>query len=385
MVEPGKTSVMRQKAGQGRPPPEIPPLTAQRALENALVFAADATEGLVVTPQDVVEMRMLLSSFDEDLSGLDFLSVVEGPQSAFGVIAADLDLVTALIQIQTTGMLSAQPATERPITQTDAAMCADFFDRVLERFEQDLIRAGVANAMNLSGYRFAFHVGDLRAMRLALADIPYRAFRLRFALGDKGREGSVVLAFPFDGPVQHSIAGQKRLSDQTHAPAEVVMEAQADLAAVLYRKRMSLHELCQITPGQVLTIPKEALGSVWLEDLTGQKLATCRLGQARGMRALRIGAAQAGDAAGDVLALGAMGEAVGDPLGDAAPLGLADGSLDLQMPDPEGEMAPMEFDTPLPDLPDGAEPVMDFPEVDLSVDLPVDLPEVDFDVEPLCD
>lgn len=406
MVDTLKTSVMRQKAGQGRPPPEIPPLTAQKALEDAMVFAADATEGLIITPQEVVESRVLLSSFHEDLSGHSFLSIVEGPRSIFGVIAADIELVSALIQIQTMGVLSAKPASERPVTQTDAAMCADFFDRVLERFEHEITRVRLPDVAKLSGYRFAFHVNDLRALRLALADIPYRAFRLRFALGEKGREGSLMLVLPQDAPVQPPSADRKRLGAQAHAPAEVVMQAQADLAAILCRKRLSLQEVSQFEPGQVIPISKDALGSVWLEDLTGQQLAKCRLGQAKGMRALRIGAEPSSEPMPDVLALGAVSAPIGGPIDTAMDLPVADplgeslgdpaeAALDMEMTDLnldappldvdaaplELDAAPLDLEEPRADVPDVGEGMMSFPEVDL----PTDFPEVDFGAEPLPD
>ncbi|MCK8462854.1 FliM/FliN family flagellar motor switch protein [Aliiroseovarius sp. S1339] len=289
MADPEKISAIRQKAGARRLPPEIAPVTAAGALGTALARAGEATAGLVITASDVAEDRTVLSALEGQISDHDLLALVEGPDSRFGMLVADPNLIAALIEMQTVGRVLPAPAQPRPATRTDATMCADFFDRVLEVLEAELTAAHPPVAPLISGYCFAVRLEDYRAASMVLPDIPYRRFQTTLDLGEGGKQGALSLLLPFAATGRN---GQTTATPATAGGSDtpgIVLGARAELHAVLHRVSMSLDEVTALAPGMTVIVPREALSTVALEDMKGQVLSTCRLGQAKGQRALRIG------------------------------------------------------------------------------------------------
>ncbi len=289
MADPAPISAIRQMTGSRRPPPEIPPVTAVGALGKALARAGDATAGLVLRATGVAETRVTLSALDGQVDDHDLLAIAEGPDSRFGLLIADPDLIAAVIEMQTIGRVLPMPAPPRAATRTDAAMCADFFDQVLEVFETELTQANLPVAALCGGFRFAVQLDDYRAVSMTLPDIAYRRFQATLDLGAGSKQGTLSLLLPFDAslPQPPSEIGAEQQGD-TDAP-RVILTARVDLHAVLHRVRMSLDEVTGLAPGATLSLSRDALGAVDLEDMSGQVRATCRLGQAAGQRALRLG------------------------------------------------------------------------------------------------
>ena len=289
MADPDQISAIRQKAGARRPPPEIPPATAAGAVGKALARAGVATAGLAINATNVTEDRVVLSALDGTTADHDLLAIAEGAASQFGLLIADPDLVAAVIEMQTVGRVLPAPAHPRTATRTDAAMCADFFDHVLEGWERALTAAQLPVANLCKGFRFAVQMVDSRAVKMALPDIAYRRFQAALDLGDGGKQGKLTLLLPYD--VVKSSDGTDTAAgyeERREAPP-IVLGARVELHAVLHRTRMSLDDVAGLTPGTTVMLTRVVLGTVVLEDMTGQVRATCRLGQAGGQRALRIG------------------------------------------------------------------------------------------------
>ncbi|WP_371168129.1 FliM/FliN family flagellar motor switch protein [Aliiroseovarius sp. 2305UL8-7] len=292
MADTEKISAMRQKAGLRVPAPEIAPVTATSALGNSVVRAGEDIGGLVLAAETITQQRCVRGALRELLPERGLLALVEGPESRFGLIAVDHELVAALIEIQTIGRLLDAVAVERSATKTDATMCADFIDRVLECLEGALAEAGLPEVSAISGYRFAVRLDDLRAAHMALDDIPYRCFQTSFKLGDGSRSGGFTMLLPFDTEPAHDTQ-EKAIAATGQSAPEVVLTSATELHAVLHQTRMSLADVTGLEEGMIVTLPRAALGAVSLVDLSGRTVARCRLGRAQGNRALRIGQHQA--------------------------------------------------------------------------------------------
>ncbi|MDE9450466.1 FliM/FliN family flagellar motor switch protein [Aliiroseovarius sp. Z3] len=294
MADPDQISAIRQKAGARRPPPEIPPVTAAGALGKALARAGVATAGLTINATDVTEDRVVLSGLGGTAMDSDLLAIAEGADSRFGLLIADPNLVAAVIEIQTVGRVLPTPAHPRPATRTDAAMCADFFDHVLEGLEDALTAAQLPVAALCNGFRFAVQMDDMRAAKMALPDIAYRRFHAALDLGDGGKQGHLTLLLPFDAATPSK--SPETIADQDNASEipPILLDAHVELHAVLHRTRMSLDDVTGWTSGMTVILPRDVLGAVVLEDLSGHARATCRLGQAGGQRAVRIGSDRSG-------------------------------------------------------------------------------------------
>ena len=282
-----RPSAMRLKAGAGRPPPEIGHVTAGKALRAAVAQAAQDVAALVAIAGNVEESRITLEPFTQALPEHALLALVEGPDSRFGLFALDPQLVAALIEVQTTGRVVPRPAEPRPATRTDAIMCADFIDRVLELTEARVAEAGLEVAPALTGYRYAMPLSEPRAIAMTLDDMPYRLFRLSADLGHGAKSGSAMLLLPHEPPGQGTHGGRDAAGFSSALEA-LVMDTRAELGGTLLRREMRLSEVMALTPGALIPVPRGALSRVLVEDVAGRVVAHGRLGQVNGHRAVRL-------------------------------------------------------------------------------------------------
>jgi len=280
-------SAMRRKAGAGRPPPEVGQLTAAKALRVALAQAAREVAGLDASAGAIEERRLTLEPMVADLPEHALMALIEGPDSRFGLAVLDPDLVAALIEIQTTGRVVPHPAVPRPPTRTDAILCADFLDRLLELVETRLTEAGHELAPALTGFRYALALGDLAAVPLTLDERPYRRLAGTVSLGEGAKTGQIQLILPFDPPGQGRQGAAEAEAFGAALRAQL-LTTRAELSATLLRREMRLDALLALAPGSLIPVPRAALARIAIEDLDGRVVAHGRLGQSAGHRALRL-------------------------------------------------------------------------------------------------
>ena len=278
---------MRRKAGAGRPPPEIGRLTAAKAVRSAVVQAADEVAGLPVTAGLADEVRTTLEPFVADLPQMSLLALVEGPGARFGLVVLDAQAMAALIEMQTTGRVAHRPAEPRAPTRTDAIICADFIDRVLELLEQRVTEAELDVAPAVAGFRYGLALAEPRAVVMTLEDIAYRAFRFELDLGRGAKSGAMQILLPYEPPGARR-AGAAEAEAFAEAMRAQVLETQANLTATLFRRRMTLADLVRLEVGSTLVLPREALERISVEAMDGTVVAHGRLGQANGCRAVRL-------------------------------------------------------------------------------------------------
>jgi flagellar motor switch protein FliM len=280
-------SAMRRKAGFGRPPPEIGQLTPARALQGAVLQAAQDVAELAVTVGKVVEARMTVEKLIASLPEALLLGLVGDDAGRYGLVLLDPQIVAALIEVQTTGRVVPRPAETRAPTRTDAIMCADFIDRMLELLEARAGEAGLQIAPALTGFRYAMALGEPRAIALTLKDVPYRHFTMPLDIAQGAKTGEMLLILPFDPPGRRARGGGEA-SAFTGALRDRVLRTEAELSATLARREMPLAEIARLTVGTLVALPREALANVAIEDMRGRVVAKGRLGRADGNRAVRI-------------------------------------------------------------------------------------------------
>ena len=326
-------SVLQRKIGRGRDAADAPgPLMPERVLKLALGRAAQDDCGLALI---VTRMEATGASLAEVLDRLEpstLLMVLEGPDEVLGLVALGHPVLSGVIEQQTCGRLTEQEPPPRRPTRIDAALCAPMVDRLLGQFEEGL--AQTPGAEWVAGYRYASFIEDPRPLGLVLEDCRYRLFLAHVALGQVARPGRVLLALP-DRPAAPSparpSASAAHLAGAGSAPGKVaepqaewqqrlhaaVMAAPAHMEAVLTRLRLPLAGLSEWAPGTLIPLPLARLDGLTLEAPRGKVLATARLGQSRGLRALRL-SLQPGT--------GDEGRATSDQAPAAAPAALASDS-----------------------------------------------------------
>lgn len=302
MAEEQVQTVLRRKAEAGRPVADGSPITAERAINQSLSKVAQDMFGLPVQVRSVRESRRTLADLPEAFEDLSLLAILEGPEEALGLVALPPATFAALIEVQTMGQLAkAAPAPRKP-TRIDATMVADYLDNVLAAIEEAL--AETEAVVWAGGFRYASYLDDPRPLGLLLEDMGYRVWEVELSFGAAGaREGKLLWAVPVNGH-GHALrrlpgvaSGQE--SGMAVGPAQEeaewhgrlensVLGASAVLDAVLHRVTLPLSAVMGLRAGQQLALPEDALEHITLEGAGRRRLSEARLGQHRGLRALRL-------------------------------------------------------------------------------------------------
>jgi flagellar motor switch protein FliM len=228
------------------------------------------------------------------------IAVLEGPAEGLGILVLSPPVLAGMIEVQMMGRVSSHPVMSRKPTRTDAAMVAGFIDRALEDLE--LALAEDADLVWAGGFRYASFLDDPRPLGLLLDDTPLRVLSAEVSLSNGAKSGPVLLALPADGrgprPVRLAQQDPAAASEAAFAQAlaDQVMAAQSQLHAVLHRVTIPLSAVMGLKPGDLMPLPMAAIDRILVEGLDGRQLATGRLGQNRGMRAVRLVPASAGGA-----------------------------------------------------------------------------------------
>ncbi len=203
MTEQVNAGLMRKlSAGQGEA--GNAPRSVLRALRLALARAADDRLNLPLT---VIGAKQATRS-PADLGGLvrdDWLLLMfasdHGGPAAF---CLDPGCVSAVLQKQTIGVVTADPPQPRVFTDTDAAMAVPLVEGLLQR-AQKLVEAP-EDLSSLSGFEFSARAKDLRSLTLALSDDTYRMFDLTIDLAGGARQGQISVVLPDHPEIEESEA-----------------------------------------------------------------------------------------------------------------------------------------------------------------------------------
>lgn len=224
------------------------------------------------------------------------LAVLEGPGEGLGVLAVAPDVLHAMGEALTIGKMSAGPPALRRPTRTDAAMIAPMLDAALTDLEISL--AQEADLVWAGGWRYASFIEDPRPLGLMLEDIPYRVLVAEVDMGLGQRKGAILLALPAEGRGKMPTRTARPVNDGADSPqvfttalAQQIEGAKAQLDAALARLSLPLSQVAGLAVGDVLPLATASLDRVSIEGLDGRKLAEGKLGQNRGMRALRLASA----------------------------------------------------------------------------------------------
>ncbi|MBK6468860.1 MAG: FliM/FliN family flagellar motor switch protein [Rhodobacter sp.] len=277
-----------------------------------LAFARAARDGtgLLVEVAAMTLHRRSLAELLELPPDRALMVLLDGPQGGLGLMVMSPEVMGALIEMQTTARVSAAPTLTRRPTRTDAAMVAGVIDRALEELE--VVLAEEADLVWAGGFRYASFLEDPRPLGLLLEDQPYRVLSADLSMASGARSGGLILALPAEGRGQRPQPKPGRDRAPAAAPgfstalSEAVMAAGCTLEAVIARLTQPLGAVMALQVGQVLPLQNAALDRISLESVDGRQLACARLGQQKGMRALRLsrpaagghgGAAESGSAA----------------------------------------------------------------------------------------
>jgi flagellar motor switch protein FliM len=265
---------------------------ALKAWRLVLARAARDTMGLEMS---MVEMRQNHRSLAELLelpTERALIAMLEGPKDGLGLLVITPQVLAGIIEMQMMGKVSTSAAMPRRPTRTDAAMVSGFIEKALSGLEAELVHA--TDLIWTSGFRYASFLEDARPLALLLEDVTYQLLQADVSLGEGAKTGLIFLALPADGKGRQAVLPDAPLPSRAAemvfeaALGEQVMDAAADLIAVLARTKLPLEMILNLKPGDPLPLGNAALDQIDIEGLDGARLAGGKLGQNRGMRAVRL-------------------------------------------------------------------------------------------------
>ena len=259
----------------------------QVALSQAFGRMCAGYPGLNGTVTEVSRRTVSLAELvDLTEPGL-FLALLEGPDEALGMVWLCPAALAALVEAQTTGQILPLAASDGPPrlpTRTDAALVAPMVDSFLHHAAERC--ADLPEGVAVSGFLYGSFLDDQRPMGVVLEDIDYTLLQLTISVGQGAVTGTWTLVLPC--PEVTVPEGGNSNDDWERRLAGAVEKSPVALNAVLCRFKLSLKDALALTKGDVLRIPESSLEALGLSALGGAHVATGRLGQARGFRAVRL-------------------------------------------------------------------------------------------------
>lgn len=264
---------------------------ADRGWRLAMARAARDAMGLDLEVRQMSVLRHSLAELLDLPPDRALIALLDGPASGLGLIMLSPPVMSALIEMQTLGRVSDHPAAARKPTRTDAAMVAGVIDRALAGLEDAL--AEEADLVWAGGFRYASFLEDARPLGLLLEEETYRVMVAEVALAGGAKIGNVILALPADGRGERPAAmpgtpDEAAMHQFSAALGAQVMEADCTLQAVIARVTLPIRQVMALAVGDLLPMAHAALDAVAVETTAGRRISTAKLGQNRGMRAVKI-------------------------------------------------------------------------------------------------
>ena len=196
-----------------------------------------------------------------------------------GVIALSRAGALALSEVSTLGTPAPRPPASRPPTAVDSLLIEPLLQKFLRL--SSVVEGEVTLRM----------IEDHRLLGVALEEGAFHLYRCEGGMSRDGRmrEVALLLALPLaPPPPPPAVAPAEPVLDWDDQLQRAVLSAPADLRAVLAVLHKPLSEVMEMGVGTRIDLPLSLLEEVRLESLDRTLCATGRLGQARGMRALRL-------------------------------------------------------------------------------------------------
>ena len=279
------TLLRRMTRSQDQTVADDPP-TASRAVRLALTKAANDTVGLVLTvlgvAEEVTVLDDMLDTLDDDL----MLIGLKKNDHLHGVIALDMQLRAAIVEMQTMGALVGQKADDRSPTRTDQTLSDPLLRAFLTAFPAAVLATPLDGWMD--GITHADRIESTRAAGLVLDDVHYRIVRMSVDLGIADRHGMLIVALPLVQEAEPVIAAPTATVDWEHSFGLAVSDASASFDAVLHKFPVPLATAQSLQVGSVLPLTGCTVNSVRLIAPDGQCIGQAKLGQTGGYRAVRL-------------------------------------------------------------------------------------------------
>ena len=287
-------TVMQRKAQVGSDVRQVYGMSLAKALRLSLAKVAEQQMGLAVAVIGATVTRLEQDKLAALVEGSPLMMLLDGSGLRRGAAVFDAELVGALIQQQTMGKVTKpfdSGVGPRPMTDTDAAICAPYIDAFLAQ------AAGLPDESRdrdlLEGYQFGARVEGKRLLLMALEAPTYRVVQLTLDLAGGARQGRITLCLP-ERRVEPGEA-ETEVTEEGASPAPprpkletIVMDLKVDLHVALTSLTMPLGAVQGMTKGDVFDLGITAFDQARVQTVQGRRLGIGVLGQINGSRALQL-------------------------------------------------------------------------------------------------
>lgn len=289
MNDDGSVSTLKKIAQAGQKRHAARAMTAARALRLTLAKLAEADLELAVGVIGLTEGRIEGAEGLPEVDDTSLLLFLEAPMRGGGAAILDAALVGALVQQQTMGTVTELPADApaRKSTRTDASLIAPFLDSLFKK----LCTAPESEAERrlFEGVCFGAHMTELRLLKLAMEADEYVHFGITIDIAGGTRQGRMDFYLPqiaAEEPARQP--GEDMPQVPTSTLERAVLDLPAQLQVSLFRARLTLAELADLSPGDAIPLPEGVLEKTEIMSISGKVVATGKLGQIGGLRAVKM-------------------------------------------------------------------------------------------------
>ena len=337
---------LRRKTLRPRPRPPEPQDRLAGVVPRVMLRSFAAATGLEIDISGFGTARPRHDEVPEHLPEDAFVATMalDRPDSGWGtgLICCDGAVFSGLVEVMTMGRLSERPPPPRRATATDLALLGALFDRMLLQLADALADeapggrsnghhaerataigpaaaggddqpsgrqdqrqpAGSGAAFQQRGWRIRRALHDLRLLSALLDEGPHLLLRMTMTLssGTGNRSGEILMVFPEAGPPAMPMSKTPAASIDPGLPPSSredvdpfekaltaqVMAAPVSLNGILGRIRLPLSGVMRLQVGDRLELPLSQLEEVEVTGIDGRPHGFARLGQTRGLRALRV-------------------------------------------------------------------------------------------------
>lgn len=286
MTDQSRHSVLQRMTAKTTHTAQEVPLTSSRAVRVAITRAADLAHGMAISVEGLQETVVGHDGLSDAIDSDWLMLALRRDGALVGLIAADQELRSAVIELQTTGRIAQAAGEERPATNTDAMLMTPLLATILKLLGETTQRTDLDGWV--TGVKVDTRVPSARSAGLSMADCDYRVIRLTVNLSEGDRQGAMALLLPAGAETKIEVINPAQTIPWNPGFQKAVSAAPACLTAELHKLSLPLSTVDNLQVGQLLPLPGCTIASVKLKDANGRTAAEARLGQFAGMRAVRL-------------------------------------------------------------------------------------------------
>ena len=261
-------------------------MSPAKAFRLSLAKAADVLFDLDVTIATIEQIKLKHGDIQKEMGDDGLLILLDGYGGSRAVLKFDMQLLSALIEVQTTGKVSPADIPARVMTRTDAAMVAPLVNALMSGFDMQM--SAEFDDFRETGFGFGDMAEDARALSLVLVDPEFELFRISVDVANGTKSGCLTVMAPVPPKNDFGLSHEKTGTQNVSGLEQNTMNAPIVLSAAMARVSMPLKEIWAFQPGHKMALPIDSMNETLLLGAKGHVVSEVRLGQLNGWRAVRF-------------------------------------------------------------------------------------------------